>query len=322
MGQSQIGGMCCDAPTATQKIKTIHAAPCVARHQSPNLTDGMRLWSAEFGEQELLLPGAFISDDMVDVAIMKKRSEASPSEAAPANATLPTLLQTTRRNASTEPDAKSNLKPISFATQQASRHGNQAKLEPIVPNAKYGEDCFVSKSEVDLHFSNSRVHDARHDEDYIIGAYEVDLDVSNSWLPDVKNDEDYFLSRYEVDLDFAMRLMPEDYVLGNCEVDLDVCYSRVPDDASWPDEKNATSQLCASHEDLPACERKVTKSVTSLTQWYDDAFSNASTLETVSPESNSDKCSAFSLGVVDSHGSTGSRTEVFFLFDPSIEGDN
>merc|ERR1711935_931643 len=62
--------------------------------------------------------------------------------------------------------------------------------------------------------------------------------------------------------------------------------SRVPD-AFWPDEKSTTSQLCASHEDLSACERRTTKSVTSLTQWYDDAFSNATSIETLSCFSSS-----------------------------------
>lgn len=328
MGQSQTGGMCCDAPTASQKIKTIHAAPCVARRQPSNLTDSMSLWGAEFGEQELLLPGPLLSDDMVEIAFRKKCSEASASEPASAHATLPTLLQATWRKASTVPDAKydvklllSNSKAITPATLQASRHETQTKPGATVPIAKYDEDCFVGRSEVDLDFSDSRVHDAKHDEDYFLGKYEVDLDVDNIRVPDDKNDEDYFLGRYEGDLDFAKSRVPEDYFLGKYEVDLDVCNSRVTD-ASWPDEKSATSQLCTSHEDVPACERRATKSVTSLTQWYDDAFSNASTLETVSPESNSDKCSMFSSAAVDSQGSTGSSTEVFFLFDPSVEEDN
>jgi len=312
--------MCCDAPRAAEKIKTIPSAPCVARQQPSNLADSMSVWGIEFGEQELLLPGARLSDDMVEIAFRKKCPEASTSEPASAHATLPTLLQATWRKAPTVPDAKSDVKlllsssqAISPAPQQASWHEKQAEPDATVPNAKYEEQAEPEHA--------ATVPNAEYEEDYFAGKYEVDLDVSNSRVPDAKYDEDYFLGRYEVDLDFSNSRVPEDYFLGRYEVDLDVTNSRVPD-AFWPDEKSTTSQLCASHEDLSACERRTTKSVTSLTQWYDDAFSNAGTLETTSPGTNSDESSTFSLDGVGSHDATGSCTEVFFLFDPSAEEDN
>lgn len=260
MGQPQIGGMCWDAPSAAEKIKTIPAAPCVARQRPSNLTGSMNLWSSEFREQELLLPGARLSDDMVDIAFRTKCPE------------VPTCCSRTGKTSTPLWPAVhvelllSSSQIVSPAPQQASWQEDQVKPAVTLPDAKHEEQAQPAVT-----------------------------------LPDAKHDEDDFLGRYEVDLDFSN--------------------SRVPD-AFWPDEKSSTSELCASHEDLAACERRPTKSVTSLTQWYDDAFSNASTLETISPESNSDESSTFSLDVAGNHDATGSCTEVFFLFDPSGEEEN
>jgi hypothetical protein len=79
--------------------------------------------------------------------------------------------------------------------------------------------------------------------------------------------------------------------------------------------KESTSSPCDSDTVLLACSRRPTKTVTSLTQWYDDSFSNAGTPKTASPGSTSEEGSTYSAANL--HDPIGSSTEVFFLFDPS-----